>query len=315
MIDVINQIRSEVAKVVVGQEKMIDGLLIGLLCDGHILIEGIPGLAKTTTVKALSQTLGLGFKRVQFTPDLLPSDILGAEVYDPKENGFKIKKGPIFTNLLLADEINRAPAKVQSALLEVMQERQVTLGDESFKLPPPFLVMATQNPIENEGVYPLPEAQLDRFMLKINVGYNTPEEELSIARRVGSGLGEEINAVIDPSTLRELKERVKTIHIDEEVEKYMINLVTATREPERFGLGEIKGFLQFGASPRVSIDMFKAVRAVAFLRGKEFVTPSDIASVIKELMRHRLVLSYEAEAEGITTDELIEKIIKAVPIP
>ena len=315
MLEIINQIRSEVAKVVVGQEKMIDGLLIGLLCDGHILIEGIPGLAKTTTVKALSESLGLGFKRVQFTPDLLPSDILGAEVYDPQNNGFKIKKGPIFTNLLLADEINRAPAKVQSALLEVMQERQVTLGDESFKLSPPFLVMATQNPIENEGVYPLPEAQLDRFMLKITVGYNTPEEELSIARRVGSGLGEEINAVIDPSTLRELKERVKTIHIDEEVEKYMINLVTATREPERFGLGEIKGFLQFGASPRVSIDMFKAVRAVAFLRGKEFVTPSDIASVIKELMRHRLVLSYEAEAEGITTDELIEKIIKAVPIP
>ncbi len=315
MIDVINQIRSEVAKVVVGQEKMIDGLLIGLLCDGHILIEGIPGLAKTTTVKALSQTLGLGFKRVQFTPDLLPSDILGAEVYDPKENGFKIKKGPIFTNLLLADEINRAPAKVQSALLEVMQERQVTLGDESFKLSPPFLVMATQNPIENEGVYPLPEAQLDRFMLKITVGYNTAEEELSIARRVGSGLGEAINAVIDSTTLMALKEKVKEIHIDEEVEKYMISLVTATREPQAFGLGEIKGFLQFGASPRVSIDMFKAVRAVAFLRGREFVTPSDIASIIKELMRHRLVLSYEAEAEGITSDELIEKIIKAVPIP
>lgn len=315
MIDVINQIRSEVAKVVVGQEKMIDGLLIGLLCDGHILIEGIPGLAKTTTVKALSQTLGLGFKRVQFTPDLLPSDILGAEVYDPKENGFKIKKGPIFTNLLLADEINRAPAKVQSALLEVMQERQVTLGDESFKLSPPFLVMATQNPIENEGVYPLPEAQLDRFMLKITVGYNTAEEELSIARRVGSGLGEAINAVIDTEMLIALKERVKEIHIDEEVEKYMISLVTATRQPQAFGLGEIKGFLQFGASPRVSIDMFKAVRAVAFLRGREFVTPSDIASIIKELMRHRLVLSYEAEAEGITSDELIEKIIKAVPIP
>ncbi|MDP2849688.1 MAG: MoxR family ATPase [Sulfuricurvum sp.] len=315
MIDVINQIRSEVSKVVVGQEKMIDGLLIGLLCDGHILIEGIPGLAKTTTVKALSQTLGLGFKRVQFTPDLLPSDILGAEVYDPKENGFKIKKGPIFTNLLLADEINRAPAKVQSALLEVMQERQVTLGDESFKLSPPFLVMATQNPIENEGVYPLPEAQLDRFMLKITVGYNTAEEELSIARRVGSGLGEAINAVIDSAVLMALKEKVKEIHIDEEVEKYMISLVTATREPQAFGLGEIKGFLQFGASPRVSIDMFKAVRAVAFLRGREFVTPSDIASIIKELMRHRLVLSYEAEAEGITSDELIEKIIKAVPIP
>lgn len=315
MIDIINQIRSEVAKVVVGQEKMIDGLLIGLLCDGHILIEGIPGLAKTTTVKALSQSLGLGFKRVQFTPDLLPSDILGAEVYDPQNNGFKIKKGPIFTNLLLADEINRAPAKVQSALLEVMAERQVTLGDESFKLSPPFLVMATQNPIENEGVYPLPEAQLDRFMLKINVGYNTPEEELSIARRVGSGLGEAINAVINAETLIEIKESVKAIHIDEEVERYMISLVSATREPQVFGLGEIKGFLQFGASPRVSIDMFKAVRAVAFLRGREFVTPSDIASIIKELMRHRLVLSYEAEAEGITTDELIEKIIKAVPIP
>ncbi|MFZ2890470.1 AAA family ATPase [Sulfuricurvum sp.] len=315
MIETINQIRAEVAKVVVGQEKMIDGLLIGLLCDGHILIEGIPGLAKTTTVKALSQSLGLGFKRVQFTPDLLPSDILGAEVYDPKNNGFKIKKGPIFTNLLLADEINRAPAKVQSALLEVMAERQVTLGDESFKLSPPFLVMATQNPIENEGVYPLPEAQLDRFMLKINVGYNTPEEELSIARRVGSGLGDAINVVIDADQLIALKERVKAIHIDEEVERYMISLVSATRDPQAFGLGEIKGFLQFGASPRVSIDMFKASRAVAFLRGREFVTPSDIASIIKELMRHRLVLSYEAEAEGVNVDELIEKIIKAVPIP
>ncbi|MGA9045531.1 AAA family ATPase [Sulfuricurvum sp.] len=315
MIDIINQIRNEVAKVVVGQEKMIDGLLIGLLCEGHILIEGIPGLAKTTTVKALSQTLGLGFKRVQFTPDLLPSDILGAEVYDPKENGFKIKKGPIFTNLLLADEINRAPAKVQSALLEVMQERQVTLGDESFKLSPPFLVMATQNPIENEGVYPLPEAQLDRFMLKITVGYNTPEEELSIARRVASASAEAIHAVIDTDTLLRLKEAVKEVHIDEEVEKYMISLVTATREPERYGLESIKRYLQFGASPRVSIDMFKAVRAVAFLRGKTFVTPSDIASIVKELMRHRIVLTYEAEAEEIKIDDLIEKIIKAVPIP
>lgn len=311
----INQIRTEVAKVVVGQEKMIDGLLIGLLCEGHILIEGIPGLAKTTTVKALSQTLGLGFKRVQFTPDLLPSDILGAEVYDPQNNTFKIKHGPIFTNLLLADEINRAPAKVQSALLEVMQERQVTLGDESFKLPPPFLVMATQNPIENEGVYPLPEAQLDRFMLKIKVGYNTPEEELSIARRVASGVNEAIHAVMDAQALIELKETVKKVHIDEEVERYMIDLITATREPERYGLAEIKRYLQFGASPRVSIDMFKAVRAEAFLKGKAFVTPSDIASVVKELMRHRIVLSYEAEAEGVTTDELIEKIIKAVPIP
>jgi MoxR-like ATPase len=315
MIEIINQIRSEVAKVVVGQENMIDGLLIGLLCEGHILIEGIPGLAKTTTVKALSQTLGLGFKRVQFTPDLLPGDILGAEVYDPQHNAFKIKKGPIFTNLLLADEINRAPAKVQSALLEVMQERQVTLGDESFKLPPPFLVMATQNPIENEGVYPLPEAQLDRFMLKINVGYNTPDEELAIARRIASSSAEEIHAVIDHETLLKLKEAVANVHIDEEVERYMITLVTATREPEKFGLGEVKRYIQFGASPRVSIDMLKATRAVAFLHGKDFVTPSDIARIIKELMRHRIVLTYEGEAEGINIDDVIEKIIKAVPIP
>ncbi|MBV5348139.1 MoxR family ATPase [bacterium] len=315
MIQIINDIRTEIAKVVVGQEKMIDGLLIGLLCEGHILIEGIPGLAKTTTVKALSKTLGLGFKRVQFTPDLLPSDILGAEVYDPQNNGFKIKKGPIFTNLLLADEINRAPAKVQSALLEVMQEHQVTLGDESFKLSPPFLVMATQNPIENEGVYPLPEAQLDRFMLKLRVGYNTTEEELSIARRVASSAHEEIEAVIDKAMLEQLKEKVRSIHIDEEVERYMITLVQATRNPELFGLSEIKKYIQFGASPRVSIDLFKASRAVAFLRGKEFVTPSDIMSILKDIMRHRIVLSYEAEAENIDVDTLIEQIVKAVPVP
>jgi len=315
MIETINQIRSEVAKVVVGQEKMIDGLLIGLLCDGHILIEGIPGLAKTTTVKALSQTLGLGFKRVQFTPDLLPSDILGSEVYDPKNNGFKIKKGPIFTNLLLADEINRAPAKVQSALLEVMQEHQVTLGDESFKLQRPFLVLATQNPIENEGVYPLPEAQLDRFMMKLRVGYNTAEEELTIARRVASATSEEIHAVIDRDMLEKLKERVKGIHIDEEVERYIIALVQATRNPQAVGLSEIQKYIQFGASPRVSIDLFKACKAVAFLRGREFVTPSDIQSILKDVMRHRIVLSYEAEAENIDVDMLIEQIVKAVAVP
>ena len=315
MIQTINAIRTEIAKVVVGQEKMIDCLLIGLLCDGHILIEGIPGLAKTTTVKALSQTLGLGFKRVQFTPDLLPSDILGSEVYDPKNNGFKIKKGPIFTNLLLADEINRAPAKVQSALLEVMQEHQVTLGDESFKLQRPFLVLATQNPIENEGVYPLPEAQLDRFMMKLRVGYNTAEEELSIARRISSDTSEEIHAVIDSEMLEKLKERVKGIHIDEEVERYIIALVQATRHPEQVGLNDLKKYIQFGASPRVSIDLFKACKAVAFLRGREFVTPSDIMSILKDIMRHRIVLSYEAEAENIDVDTLIEQIVKAVPVP
>jgi MoxR-like ATPase len=315
MIKIIDAIRTEVAKVVVGQEKMIDGLLIGLLCEGHILIEGIPGLAKTTTVKALAQTLGLDFKRVQFTPDLLPSDILGAEVYDPQNNQFKIKKGPIFTNLLLSDEINRAPAKVQSALLEAMQERQVTLSDESFELSSPFLVMATQNPIENEGVYPLPEAQLDRFMLKIKVGYNSADEELLIARRIASKSSESIHAVVNAEVLHQLQEAVKNIHIDEEVERYMITLVRATREPEAFGMESIKRYIQFGASPRVSIDMFKAVRAVAFLKGKDFVTPSDIASIVKDLMRHRIVLSYEAEAEGIDVDTLIEQIVTAVPIP
>ncbi len=315
MLSKIEAIKSEVAKVVVGQQKMIDGLLIGLLCEGHILIEGIPGLAKTTTVNTLAKSLGLGFKRVQFTPDLLPSDILGAEIYDPQQNAFKIKHGPVFTNLLLADEINRAPAKVQSALLEVMQERQVTIGEESFPLDLPFFVMATQNPVEQEGVYQLPEAQLDRFMLKLVVGYNTKEEELEIARRIANGETQQIRAVADKEDLAAMKAQVKAIHIDPEVESYMIELVAATRDPAAYGLEEIAEYIQFGASPRVSIDMFKAVKAMAFLRGKDFVTPVDVAYVAKELMRHRIVLSYEAEAEGVTTDELIAKILAAVPIP
>ncbi len=315
MISKIENIKKEVAKVVVGQEKMIDSLLIALLCEGHILIEGVPGLAKTTTVNALSKALGLDFKRAQFTPDLLPSDILGAEIYDPQNNQFKIKKGPIFTNLLLADEINRAPAKVQSALLEVMQEKQVTIGDTTFKIDLPFFVMATQNPVEQEGVYQLPEAQLDRFMLKLVVGYNTREEELEIARRISSGTMETIVPVIDKSELDAIKDAVRNIHVDAEVEKYMIELVNATRFPQEYGLEDIKDFIQFGASPRVSIDMFKAVKAMAFMRAKDFVTPVDIAYIIKELMRHRIVLTYEAEAEGVTTDEIIQKVLEAVAIP
>ncbi len=308
-------IKKEVSKVVVGQEKMIDGLLIALLCEGHILIEGVPGLAKTTTVNALASSLGLNFKRAQFTPDLLPSDILGAEIYDPQNNSFKIKKGPIFTNLLLADEINRAPAKVQSALLEVMQERQVTLGDATFKLDPPFFVMATQNPVEQEGVYQLPEAQLDRFMLKIIVDYNTKDEELEIARRISSGKFDTIESVVTHAELEELKEVIKAVHVDAEVEKYIIELVNATRNPTDYGLQELKDFIQFGASPRVSIDMFKAVKAMAYLRGKDFVTPVDVAYIAKEIMRHRIVLTYEAEAEGITTDEIIQKVLETVAIP
>ena len=315
MISKIQNIKKEVAKVVVGQEKMIDSLLISLLCDGHILIEGVPGLAKTTTVNALASSLGLNFKRAQFTPDLLPSDILGAEIYDPQNNSFKIKKGPIFTNLLLADEINRAPAKVQSALLEVMQEKQVTLGDKTFKLEPPFFVMATQNPVEQEGVYQLPEAQLDRFMLKLVVDYNTKKEELEIARRISSGKMQQIQAVVNKDDLDAIKKEIEAVHVDEQVEEYMIELVSATRTPEDYGLEDIKDFIQFGASPRVSIDMFKAVKAMAYMRGKDFVTPVDVAYIAKELMRHRIVLTYEAEAEGITTDEIIQKVLEIVAIP
>ncbi len=315
MIEKIQNVKKEVAKVVVGQEKMIDSLLIALLCEGHILIEGVPGLAKTTTVNALAKALGLDFKRAQFTPDLLPSDILGAEIYDPQNNSFKIKKGPIFTNLLLADEINRAPAKVQSALLEVMQEKQVTIGDTTFKLDLPFFVMATQNPVEQEGVYQLPEAQLDRFMLKLVVGYNTKEEELLIARRISSGEFETIEPVLTKQELQSLKDAVKQVHVDSEVEEYMIELINATRNPHEYGLDDIQEYIHFGASPRVSIDMFKAVKAMAFMRGKDFVTPVDVAYIIKELMRHRIVLTYEAEAEGITTDSIIQKVLEIVPIP
>jgi len=314
-VQTIAKIKSEIRKVVVGQEKMIEALLAGLLTRGHILLEGVPGLAKTTTVNALAKTLGLDFKRVQFTPDLLPSDIIGTEIYDPTQNIFKIKKGPVFTNLLLADEINRAPAKVQSALLEVMQERQVTIGDDTFKIAPPFLVMATQNPVEQEGAYELPEAQLDRFMMKIVVGYNTREEELEIARRVANNAFGEINQVATVEDLEYLRQEATKVHIDQELEKYMIELVFATREPEKYGLESIKHYIEFGASPRASIDMYKASRAIAFLKGQDFVSPIEIAYISREVLRHRIILSYEAQAEGITQDFLIEKVLKAVPIP
>jgi MoxR-like ATPase len=315
MAQIVERIRNEIRKVVVGQEKMIDGLLIGLACDGHILLEGVPGLAKTTTVNALSKALGLTFKRVQFTPDLLPSDIIGAEIYDPKNNTFKIKQGPVFTNLLLADEINRAPAKVQSALLEVMQERQVTIGEESFKIDPPFLVMATQNPVEQEGAYNLPEAQLDRFMMKLVVGYNTPEEELEIARRVANDALGEVQEVASKADIFTIREEVKRVHIDEEVEKYIVDLIFATREPKKFGLESIEKWIMYGASPRASIDLYKASRAQAYLRGKDFVSPVDIAYVAKEVLRHRIILSYEAEAEEIGTDLVIDRVLETVAIP
>ncbi|MCH9813709.1 MAG: MoxR family ATPase [Epsilonproteobacteria bacterium] len=309
------QIKQEVQKVIVGQEAMIDSLLIGLLCEGHILLEGVPGLAKTTTVNTLAKTLGLEFKRVQFTPDLLPSDIIGTEIYDPKNNEFRVKHGPIFTNLLLADEINRAPAKVQSALLEAMQERQVTIADETFKIQRPFLTLATQNPIEQEGAYSLPEAQLDRFMLKIVVGYNTKEEELEIVTRIAEGKLDEVHNVASQEDLEVLKEEVKSIHIDEELKKYIVNLIFATREPENYGLSKYKEYIQYGASPRASINLFNASKAYAYLRGKDHVTPVDIAAMSKDVLRHRVIMSYEAEAEGVSSDQIIEKVLEAVDIP
>lgn len=294
---------------------MIDALLIGLLCEGHILLEGVPGLAKTTTVNTLAKSLGLEFKRVQFTPDLLPSDIIGTEIYDPKNNDFKVKKGPIFTNLLLADEINRAPAKVQSALLEAMQERQVTIAEQTFKIQRPFLTLATQNPIEQEGAYQLPEVQLDRFMLKIVVGYNTKEEELEIINRIAEGKLDEVNCVASAEELVALQKEVKNVHIDEELKKYIVDLIFATREPENFGLDEYKDYIQYGASPRASINLFNTSKAYALLRGKDHVTPVDIAQMAKDVLRHRVIMSYEAEAEGITSDQIIEKVLEVVSIP
>ena len=312
---IVENIKNEIAKVMVGQDKMIEGLLTGLLTRGHILLEGVPGLAKTTAVNALAGSLGLNFKRVQFTPDLLPSDIIGTEIYDPSTNTFKIKQGPVFTNLLLADEINRAPAKVQSALLEVMQERQVTIGDETFKIDLPFLVMATQNPVEQEGAYELPEAQLDRFLMKIVVGYNTKEEELEIARRVANNGFGEIQQVATIEDLEQIRQEAMAIHMDEEVEKYIVELVFATREPMNYGLEDMAKHIEYGASPRASIDMYKAARAIAYLKGLDFVSPLEVAYIAKEVLRHRIVLSYEAQAEGITQDMIIDKVLAAVPIP
>jgi MoxR-like ATPase len=311
----IKELKKEISKQVIGQKNMIDAILIGLFTNGHILLEGVPGLAKTTTINAISQSLNLEFKRVQFTPDLLPSDIVGAQIYDMKSGDFKIKKGPIFTNLLLADEINRAPAKVQSALLEVMQEKQVTLGDTTYKIDSPFLVLATQNPVEQEGAYNLPEAQLDRFMFKIIVGYNTKEEEYEIASKAAFSTFESINNILNKEDIEFIKNEVKNIHIDKELEEYIVNIIFATREPENYGLEEIKAYIEFGASPRATIDMFKAVKARAYLRGNNYVSPLDIALCIKDVLRHRIILSYEAMVQDITTDHIIQKVLEKVLIP
>ena len=308
-------IKKEISKQVIGQEQMIDALLIGLFTNGHILLEGVPGLAKTTTINAMAKSLNIDFKRVQFTPDLLPSDIIGAQIYDIKSGDFKIKNGPIFTNLLLADEINRAPAKVQSALLEVMQERQVTIGETTYKIDNPFLVLATQNPVEQEGAYSLPEAQLDRFMFKIVVGYNTKDEEYQIASKAANNTFETINAILNKEDIENIKNEIKEIHIDKELEEYIVDIIFATREPDNYGLEELSQYIEFGASPRATIDMFKAVKARAYLRGNDYVSPLDITLCVKDVLRHRIILSYEAQASDITTDQIIQKVIEKLPVP
>jgi MoxR-like ATPase len=311
----IEEIKREVKKIIVGQEELIDSLLIGLIANGHILVEGVPGLAKTTAINALSKALGLDFKRVQFTPDLLPSDIVGTKIFNPKDGEFEVKKGPIFTNLLLADEINRAPAKVQSALLEVMQERQVTIGENTFRVDEPFLVMATENPVEQEGTYPLPEAQLDRFMLKALVGYNTIDEEIEIINRVAVKGFDEVKSVASIEDLKEIREQFKKIHVDDDIKRYIAEIIFATRFPREYGVKEVEEYISFGASPRASIDLYKASCAVALLRGKDFVTPLDISYVVESVLRHRIVLNYKAQANDISSETIIQKILETLKTP
>ncbi len=307
---VIQNIKNEIKKAIVGHEKLIDSMLISLITKGHILIEGVPGIAKTTAVKALANAVDLEFKRIQFTPDLLPSDITGIEIYNPKTNEFQIKKGPVFTNFLLADEINRAPAKVQSALLEAMQERQISIGEENFYLPEPFMVLATQNPVEQEGTYPLPEAQLDRFMLKVEVGYNTLEEEIEIIKMIENP--KQIIPVANKEDIIKLQNELKNIHIDEELIRYIATIVNETRHPKSIKLGE---YIELGASPRATISLVNASKANAMLKNKDYVAPSDIIELIPLVLKHRIKLNYKAEADEINKDLIIKEIIEAIDIP
>ncbi len=306
---------TEVNQVMVGQEKLIERLLIALLADGHILLEGVPGLAKTLAIKTLAQTVQAQFQRIQFTPDLLPADLIGTEIYNPRTNEFTSHRGPIFANFILADEINRAPAKVQSALLEAMQERQVTIGDETYPLEEPFLVMATQNPIEQEGTYPLPEAQVDRFMLKVVVNYPTRAEERLIMDRMTGVKLPEVKPVIQPADLLHAREVVRQIYVDEKIKEYVLDLIFATRQPGENGLTGLQPLIAFGASPRATIYLIMAARAHAFLKGRGFVTPEDIKQIAPDVLRHRVVISYEAEAEEITSAEIVQKILDQIEVP
>jgi MoxR-like ATPase len=310
----LRNVLQEMRKVMVGQDYLLERLLIGLIANGHILVEGVPGLAKTTAVKTLAQTIHTSFQRIQFTPDLLPADLIGTQVYLPKSGEFSIKKGPVFTNILLADEINRAPAKVQSALLECMQERQVTIGDTTFPLAEPFLVMATQNPIEQEGTYPLPEAQVDRFMLKLKVIYPSKAEEKEIMKRIAGRTLQMIQPVTTPEEILAVRNVVDQIYIDEKLQDYIVEVVFATREPKVFGI-DMEHLIHFGASPRASIYLNQAARAYAFLQGRGYVTPQDIKSIGRDVLRHRIIVSYEAEAENLTTDDIITKIFDNIEVP
>lgn len=311
----VSMIRTGMDRRIVGQKHLVDSLLIALLCNGHVLLEGVPGLAKTLAIKTLANLVDAKYNRIQFTPDLLPADVIGTLIYSVKKETFEIKKGPIFANFVLADEINRAPAKVQSALLEAMQERQVTIGDETFALDRPFLVMATQNPIEQEGTYPLPEAQTDRFLLKVIIGYPKKEEEKLIIRQNISGVQEPIRPVVDPKEIIEVQKIVEKIYIDEKIENYIVDIVFATREPSKYGMADLQSIIAYGASPRASISLALASRAYAFLHGRGYVIPEDVRSVCHDVMRHRIGLTYEAEANNISTDEVITEILDKVVVP
>lgn len=308
-------LKQEINKAIIGQEYMVDRLLIGLLGNGHVLLEGVPGLAKTLAIKTLSDAVHGDFSRIQFTPDLLPADVVGTMIYSLKDNDFSIKRGPIFANFVLADEINRAPSKVQSALLEAMQEKQVTIGDETMPLPKPFLVLATQNPIDQEGTYLLPEAQSDRFMLKCTITYPDFEDERKIMNMVASGHSPEIRQVISLENITEAKKLINQIYLDEKIEKYILDMVFASRFPEKYGLSDLKNYISFGASPRASINLSIAARAMAFLKNRAFVIPEDVKEIAKDVLRHRIGLSFEAEAEEITSDDIIEKILGKIQAP
>ncbi|MFH0947963.1 MAG: AAA family ATPase [Elusimicrobiota bacterium] len=311
----VSEVTNELEKVIVGQKYLLQRLLIGILSDGHILIEGVPGLAKTLAVKTLSQAIDCKFSRIQFTPDLLPGDITGTMVFNPKTTDFSVRKGPIFANLILADEINRAPAKVQSALLEAMQERQVSISDKTYPLDDPFIVLATQNPIEQEGTYPLPEAQVDRFMLKLKITYPDKTEEKEIMKRVSTNALGTVRKVVDPERIRKARESVRLVYMDEKINDYIVNIVFATRNPEEYKIKDLKNLILYGASPRASIYLAETARGYAFISGRGYVTPEDVKNVAMDVLRHRIILTYEAEAENITTEDVIKRIISEVEVP